>query len=366
MMNEKADILHFEREAEPLSSGSQAEPGSQGCQGWEIRLLNPVDKDVWDAFVKSNPNGCFMQSWAWADFKELEGYKTFRYGLFAENKLVGGCIFYFYPHPGRANLIIAPGGPILTEISWENGMEMLVQQGEILAKKMGAIALRIEPLWTQKPACLSNFVRAPVDLLPSETLLIDLRPTAAEMLANMKQKGRYNLRLSWRYGVETEFTSDGQAIPLFYDLFWETVKRQQFFGEPYGFFINLCQTLFNANVAEIGLAKWKGEVLAAILIVYWGERATYLYGGRSFERAEVMAPYALHWAAMQRAKMRGCKVYDFYGFTRNSNHGYAKFSQFKSQFGGVAVTTIGAQDYFFYDMLADTIIGLIRNIGGEE
>ena len=360
-----ADILQSQKEADPLSSRSQAEPGSQ-FRGWEIRQLNPVDKDLWDAFAIANPDACFMQSWAWADFKELEGYKTFRNGLFAENKLVGGWIFYFYPHPGKANLIIAPGAPILTEICLEKGMEMLVQQAGILVKEMGAIALRIEPLWTQKPACLAGFVRATADLLPSETLLIDLRPSEAEMLANMKQKGRYNLRLSWRYGVETEFTRDGQAIPLFYDLFWETVKRQQFFGEPYGFFINLCQTLFAANMAEIGFARWKGEVLAAILIVYWGERATYLYGGRSLEQPEVMASYALHWAAMQRAKARGCRVYDFYGFTRNPNHGYAKFSQFKSQFGGNIVTTIGAQDYFFYDMLADTIIGLIRNIGGEE
>jgi hypothetical protein len=23
-----------------------------------------------------------MQSWAWADFRELDGYQTFRYGLF--------------------------------------------------------------------------------------------------------------------------------------------------------------------------------------------------------------------------------------------------------------------------------------------
>src|SRR6478672_174588 len=331
-----------------------------------IRELEFSEGQLWDLMLKANPNSCFMQAWTWADFKELEGYQTFRYGLWDSQELVGGCIFYFYPHPSKANLLVAPGGPILSSSSAEFGMQLLMEQATSLVQKLGAIALRIEPLWTQKPAYLQGFVRASADLLPSETLLIDLRPNEAEILAAMKPKGRYNLRLSWRYGVKTEFTTDSQAIPQFYDLFWETVKRQEFFGEPYGFFINLCQTLFSVNMAEIGLATWQGETLAAILVVYWGNRATYLYGGRSLEHPEVMAAYALHWAAMQQAKKLGCTVYDFYGFTRDRDHSYAKFSQFKRQFGGIPVTTIGAQNYCFYDQLADTLISLLRNLGGDD
>lgn len=344
------------------------------CSQFTIRELNSSEQHLWDSLGQAAKTGCFMQSWAWADFKEQEGYKTFRYGLFLNEKLVGGCIFYFYPHISKANLLIAPGAPLLPPTLGEEGMELLREKAAVLAKELGAvreahsggiIAFRIEPLWTEKPTYLAGFVRAPVDLLPCETLLIDLRPTETEIIAAMKPKGRYNLRLSLRRGVETEFTTDSQAIPLFYDIFWETVKRQQFFGEPYGFFINLCQTLFAAKMAEIGLARWRGKVLAAIIVVYWGDRATYLYGGRNFEHPEVMAPYALHWAAMQRAKARGCTIYDFYGFTRDRNHAYAKFSQFKSQFGGVPVKTIGAHDYFFYDQLADTLISLFRNLAGD-
>lgn len=331
-----------------------------------VRQLSLSEKYLWDSVVKASPTGCFMQSWTWADFKELEGYQTFRYGLFWQEILVGGCIFYFYPHNSKANLLIAPGAPLLSLPNCEEGMQLLRGKAAALAKKLGAIALRIEPLWTQKLPCLREFVRAPVDLLPSETLLLDLRLNETELLAAMKPKGRYNLRLSWRHGVKPEFTTDSQAIPVFYDLFWETVKRQQFFGEPYSFFINLCQTLFAANMAEIGLAKWQGKVIAAILVIYWGERATYLYGGRSFEHPELMASYGLHWAAMQRAKARDCTIYDFYGFTRKPHHAYAKFSQFKSQFGGVPVTTIGAHDYFFYDQLADTLIGLFQSLAGDS
>jgi hypothetical protein len=363
-----------------------------------------------------------MQGWAWADFKELEGYKTFRYGLFEQTsctilrngqdarstthqiscgtgilpvadidaggleahptrnyldwgtgvlpvtsqKLIGGCIFYYYPHPGKANLLLATGGPILPPECRAAGMQMLLETAKKLAKELGAIALRIEPLWQEKPDYLEGFARAPADSLPSETLLVDLRPSETEILVAMKPKGRYNLRLSQRRGVEIEFTADSQAIPLFYEIFLETVRRQQFFGEPYGFFINLCQTLFAAQIAEIGFARWRGKLLAAILVVYWGDRAIYLYGGRSAEHPEVMAAYGLHWSAMQRAKAKNCQLYDFYGFTRNPSHRYANFSRFKSQFGGFSVTTTGAQDCFFYDRLADTLISLLSNLEGEN
>lgn len=330
------------------------------------RLLTAADQSDWDDCNQRSSDGCFMQSWDWANFKEREGFQTFRYGLFQGEQLVGGCLFYGYPQPHRANLLTAPGGPCLPIGQEAEGMILLLEQAKQLAQAFGAIALRIEPLWSVSPSWLQGFVRAPVDLLPSETLLIDLRPTTAKILAAMKPKGRYNIRLSQRHGVDITFTQDLQAIPAFYDIFWETVKRQGFFGEPYSFFINLCQTLFSANRAEIGLATWNGELLAALLWVWWGKRATYLYGGRSPQHPEVMASYGLHWATFQRAKQKGCTVYDFYGYTRDPHHSYAKFSQFKGKFGGTVVQTMGAHDHVFYDHLADTLVSVFNRLHAGE
>jgi peptidoglycan pentaglycine glycine transferase (the first glycine) len=324
-----------------------------------LRELHATDRDRWQQFSQS-ANSCFMQSWVWADFKELEGYQTYRCGIFEQETLVGGCIFYFYPRPYSANLLVAPGGPFFAENYGADGLPLIIQKAEQLAKKLGAIALRIEPQWMEKPPHFESFVRAPVELLPSETLIVDLLPDPSEILTQMKPKGRYNIRVSQRHQVTTEFTTDAQKIGVFYDLFWASVERQHFFGESYRFFINLCQTLFANHMAELGFATWQGEILAGILLVYWGDRVTYLYGGRSDAHPQVMANYLLHWNAMQRAKSKGFKLYDFYGYTQNPNHGYAKFSQFKRQFGGTSSKTIGAHDYFFYNQFANTVIGLIQ------
>lgn len=328
-----------------------------------VRILDKTEYPQWNQLVQTLAWGCFMQSSTWADFKELERYKTFRYGLFSGDKLVGGCIFYYYPYTSEARLLLAPGGPILPADLLSQGLKLFVKEVERLAASLKIIGLRIEPLWSQKPLDFSEFVRAPIDLIPSETLLIDLQPSLDEIFAAMKPKGRYNIRLSQKYGVETEFTTNPQAIPLFYEVFSKTVQRQQFFSEPYSFFINMNQTLLAADKAEIGFAKWQGETLAAIVVVYFGERATFLYGGRRSAHSQVMAPYGLHWTAMQRAKNKGCKFYDFYGFTNNPSHPYTKFSRFKSQFGGIHTKTIGAHDYILYDQLADTLIKVMQQAG---
>ena len=335
-----------------------------------IKKLSTSDRLEWDLLTQSSHHGCFMQSWAWADFRELDGYQTFRHGLFDEfNQLVGGCIFYFYPQRSSANIVFAPAAPIFSKVlskdSEIEGMKLLLSEAEKLAKDVdqsgGAIALRIEPLLFEKHEWLDqNFTRSPTDLMPSETLWIDLQQSEAELLADMHPKGRYNLCLSGRHGVETVFNSDDESIPFFFDLFYETANRQGFLSESYGFFIKLGQTLFREGMAEIGFAKYKGEILVAILVVYWGDRCTYLYGGRSDRDQQVMPAYALHWAAIQRAKQRGYKIYDFYGYSEDLNHAYYKFSRFKRQFGGKVIKTIGAYDYFFYDRLADTIIRLFR------
>lgn len=331
-----------------------------------LRELANSDRPEWDRLTQTHDHGCFMQSWAWADFREMDGYQTFRYGLFDElNQLIGGCIFYFYPQRSSANFIFAPAAPLLPTSLEIAGMQLLLRQAENLAQNIslsgGAIALRVEPLLLQKPEWMGrDFVRSPADLMPSETLWLDLQKSESELLAEMFSKGRYNIRLSQRYGVETVFTTLDAAIPHFYDLFYETAQRQHFLSEPYGFFIKLCQNLFREGMAEIGFAKYKGKILATILLIYWGDRCTYLYGGRSESDRQVMPVYALHWAAIQRAKQRGHRIYDFYGYSDNPNHAYYRFSRFKRQFGGKVVKTIGAHDYFFYDRLADIIICLLQ------
>jgi len=341
---------------------------------YSVSLLSPAEISDWDRLAELIPHSCFMQSASWATFKEREGYRVFFVGVRKGDRLVGGIVLYAYPQSRGPALLAAPGGPLLPADEYAVGLRLLTRFCATLAEKLGIAALRIEPavpLPSRPGLPLTRlldelgFVRSPADLLPCESWLVDLEQSETELSGAMKPKGRYNVRVARRHGVQVRFSSDERDIPGFYRLFEETARRKRFFGEPYAHFINLCQTLFADGRAEFGFATLDGSVLAAILVVYWAGRATYLYGGRSFEQTQVMAPYLLHWEAMLNAKGRGCRLYDFYGYSDNPKHSYFPFSRFKRQFGGYPVTYPGAHDHFFYGVLADALVDLLRDFSGE-
>jgi peptidoglycan pentaglycine glycine transferase (the first glycine) len=324
--------------------------------------IGPERDAEWDAFAGSVPESGFMQSSAWAAFKRAEGYRTVRLGLFDCGKLVGGASLIFYPSPAAQGFWICPEGPVLP---WDDapaalrGLRLLLTNVEALAENHGGIGLRIEPhLAPPRPSLLRNWSRAPVDLNPVHSLVVDLTLPDETLLAQMHPKGRYNLGLSTRHGVTVSRSTSMSDMRRFHALFVETAERGDFFAEPYGFFLNLGAALFPVGQAELFFAEWQGETLAALLVVYFGRRATYLFGGSSARHRNVMPAYAAHWAAIRASQSRGCSEYDLYGYDPfgQPDHLYAGFSRFKKQLGGFRRDTIGAYDYLFYERLADRLV----------
>lgn len=325
--------------------------------------LGPEWDSAWDDLAGADPASGFMQSSFWAAFKRAEGYETRRYGWFRADTgaLAGGATLYAYPAPDhQPGMAVCPEGPVLP---WGNMEETRAALRALLQTAKDewpdVIGLRVEPhLPPPRPSVLRNWQRAPLDLTPVHTRLLDATLADDELLAAMRPKGRYNLRLSHRHGVTVRLSESMGDLRVFYDLFADTARRQDFFAEPYGFFLNLGAALFPGRHAALLLAEHEGDVLAAALVVFFGHRATYLYGGSSLLRRSVMPTYALHWAALQEARARGCGEYDFYGVEPygDPNHLYAGFSTFKRQFGGRIAESMGAHDCLFYDRLAGHLI----------
>ena len=178
--------------------------------------LTENDRSVWDALVASHPGAGFMQSWIWSEFKIQEGYQVLRLGLFENDRLTGGSLFYGYSTASEASLWAAPDGPIL---NWERDPEaawkILLGGFSRSSIAQRATMLRVEPRRERVPAIFAGLPRAPSDLIPDETLEIDLGSEDA-MLAAMKPKGRYNARLALRHGVEIEFSNDPTDVDALY------------------------------------------------------------------------------------------------------------------------------------------------------
>lgn len=314
----------------------------------EVRLLTDLDPSAplyleWEQLVAANPASGIMQSLPWAQFKAKQGLTPIHFGVFEDNRLSGGAIFYTTNRSHGVGLLVAPEGPVLP---WDDepragvGLHLIMEAAGSYARQCGIMAMRIEPrLAPPTSRILREFGRAPLDLIPRDTLYIDLTSPAETILAGMKEKGRYNIGLSARRGVKVHEEHTAAAVERFYPIIAEASERDKFALEPYSFFEKLAGTLCPSGNAKFLFAEHDGDLLGTILLISHGSRATYLYGGITNKKRNLMGGYALQWAAMMAAKQAGCQTYDFYGFDpfRAPHNPYARFSQFKSQFGGSVV-----------------------------
>jgi lipid II:glycine glycyltransferase (peptidoglycan interpeptide bridge formation enzyme) len=339
----------------------------------DIQILENISPDSelgknWEKLVCANPYSGIMQSLFWAQAKKEQGLSALHLGIFENTNLIGGAILYKAQKQNGTNILISPEGPVLPWQDVECSRQLLGALVDFIPNikaESPAMALRIEPrLEIPLPVYLLEFNRAPIDLIPRETLYIDLSLSEDQLLAQMKEKGRYNIRLSERNKVQIVENNGSNAIDRFYFVMQEASLRDNFALEPKTFFLHLANNLLPSSHARFLFAEHEGDTLGTLLLITYGKRATYLYGGISNNKRNLMGGYALQWQAMKAAKEFGCTIYDFYGYDRfrSPEHLYARFSQFKSQFGGKPITLIGAHEYFYLDNLADIFVQAIQQI----
>ena len=165
----------------------------------------------------------------------------------------------------------------------------------------------------------------------------------------MKPKGRYNIRVAQRHGVSiVEDTSD-RGLTDFLGIYQATTTRQELGPKPPDYFESLINLLSSYQKGSVFFAEYQGTRLAAALVVYFGRRATYFYGGSLDQHRDVMAPYLLHFEIMRRAKAMGHDWYDLWGVAPDSepDHPWQNISVFKRKFGGLELNLVPTLDYVY-------------------
>jgi lipid II:glycine glycyltransferase (peptidoglycan interpeptide bridge formation enzyme) len=194
------------------------------------------------------------------------------------------------------------------------------------------------------------------------TVTIDLSASEDEMLARMKQKTRYNIRLAGRKGVMVR-TGSSDDLPMLYKMYAETALRDGFVIRDEGYYQTVWQTFMQSKMptCEPLIAEVDREPVAAIFVFYFANRAYYIYGMSREVHREKMPNYLLQWEGMRRAKAAGCRLYDLWGAPDEFNEGNSMWGvfRFKQGLGGQVVRTLGAWDYtprpFWYRMYSEVI-----------
>ena len=254
----------------------------------------------------------FLQSPEWARFQEMNGREVVRtesgaYGFVHTLPIVGS---YLY-------LPRFPSGNISDPQSDLKGLVLLAQQ-----EKFGWI--RVEPETEEVLHVCEHVIslrgenerirlmKAPHDMQPRETFVVDISKSEEELLVQMKAKTRYNVRLAEKKGVRIFMTREKKYQDIFLTLIEATVKRQNILPHPKSYYEKMI-AVFSEERLMLFVAEYEGVVLAANLVLFAGDTATYLHGGTSDTHREVMAPVLLQWEQMREAKRRGCVWYDFGG-----------------------------------------------------
>lgn len=196
------------------------------------------------------------------------------------------------------------------------------------------------------------FIKSFEEMQPEHTLTLDLDKSEAELLSEMKQKGRYNIKIAERSSLNISSSDKlGKELDDFYTLYAETGKRHRITYRSKLYFDTLLEILGQSGYARVYTAYAKTSLsretpLASAIIVYSGKSAIYMFGSSSDENKNLMAPYLLHWQIIKEAKADGYKEYDFFGIAPDDNprHPWAGVTRFKKQFGGREETILGSYD----------------------
>jgi peptidoglycan pentaglycine glycine transferase (the first glycine) len=341
----------------------------------QIRLSTnrePFNSETWNSFVGASPTGHLLQAWQWGQLKAAFGWQAERVGVEDGGRLVAGVQVLFRSLlPSFPYLAIAyvPKGPIL-DFGNQEISEALLSAIHRLAHQKRAILLKIEPELPHSPALARQlqacgFRPSQQTIQPRSTIHIDLRAELDEILARMKSKTRYNVRLAGRREVLVrEGTADD--LPLFHRLIALTGRRDGFAVHSREYYETAYRLFVPSGLARLLLATYQDKVIAGLMVFAFGQRAWYMYGASSDRERNRMPNHLLQWQAIRWAKAQGCLAYDLWGIPDEVGKEPEKYKRtvtdrqsglwgvyrFKQGFGGQVVRYVGAYDYVYRPALA--------------
>lgn len=311
---------------------------------------------AWDRFVAATPGTGFMQSSPWAQFRARAGGQHFAVTLKDGAAIVGGALVGKWTYEPEHCFYYVQEGPVLPadEASAAEVFDTVLESIERHRKAEDATVshLRIEPRWQRLPDFVRGFRPPPLSdrfSEPRTTLCIDLRPGEDEILAQMKPKGRYNIRLARKHGVAVVRDNSYEGSVDFMRLQRGTAVRKGIEPLAPNYVRAMLTELASRGHASLFFAEYRGLRLATALVVTFGRRATYFYGGSLLLHRHVMAPYLLHFEIMRTAKAWGCEWYDLWGVAPldEPDHAWRQISEFKRKLGGVEVRLVPTLDYVY-------------------
>lgn len=331
-----------------------------------FEILKPDQYDELDHFIENHPQGSFTQCSSWRKVKNNWGFEAVVCRndrgeikgsisvLIQKIPLIGSCFLY------------APRGPVC-DLHDEKALQELKSGVDSLAKKYNAHAFKMDPdaLFTDEEFCRIadslGFIRSfgpdgfeGIQARFNYRLYINGR-TEDELLMNLTQQTRRNLRKSIKFGVTVKVVGE-EHLDDFVRLMSVTGERDGFAVRPRAYFVRFLEAL--GEHARLYMAFYEGKPIAGAVTTNFGGKTCYVYGASDNANREVMPNYLMQWEMIRWALETGCTVYDFQGISGNleeeGNHMYGLY-RFKRGFNGQIDELLGEFDYTYRPIAAKMV-----------
>lgn len=316
-----------------------------------------VSLAVWNTYLSEHPEAHLLQTGEWGELKSAFGWDPVRIILddgpavqILFRRLPLGLTLAYLPKP-----IFSSQQSHISEEFWA--------EVDAVCKRRHAVFIKIEPdLWDDSPLPLGERAGMRVsshNIQPPRTIIVNLRDSEEEILARMKQKTRYNIRLAGKKGVTVRAWDD---ISAFHEMLQITGGRDEFGVHSLEYYQRAYELFHPAGMVELLVAEHEGISLAALMVFARGKRAWYVFGASNNLERNRMPTYLLQWEAMRWARSKGAEEYDLWGvpdedkesleahFTERSDGLWGVY-RFKRGFGGEIKRAAQALDRVYNPLL---------------
>jgi len=285
-----------------------------------------------------------LQSWLWGEARQKIGNHVLRVGQFKTEKLVK--VFQITLHsipytPYQVGYVGRSGLPT------KDLLNFLIAYGQ----KKKVIFFKFEP-YVFRESGQAKLISHPrwhlsrQSIFPDWTIIINLKKTADQLFRELKPKTRYNIKLAIKRGVSASTDNTDVGFNQFSQLYFDTCRRQKYFGHNRHYHRTVFNTLRD-KIANILIASYQKEPLAAYELFLYKKRLYYPYGGTSLKFRNFMASNLLMWEAIKFGLKNKADFFDLWGSlppSHSAHHPWSGFTRFKEGYGGEFKQFVGSYD----------------------
>jgi lipid II:glycine glycyltransferase (peptidoglycan interpeptide bridge formation enzyme) len=300
---------------------------------YKTRETRSATRAEWDGWLRDSPGGGHvLQSYQWGEFKQTLGWKPIRLVLERDGEVVGLGQFLAY------NTAPVPG--VLMYAAAREGAHTVKIEPEVLDQRKD-VKILLDDL---------GFRKARYDLNLKTTLVVDLSLSEEDLLARMKGRTRYNVRLAARKGIEVVESEFEKGFVTFYEWMEATSERKEGYvlRRSRDYLHGVMRAMHDAGQGHLFFAEHEGTPLAGMYVFAFGRKYWYMYGASSDNKRNLKPNYLLQWEVMRWARRRGLTHYDMVGMPKledlNESSPLWGVYKFKEGFGGEITDSLGCFD----------------------